>query len=167
MKLVLIRHGPAEARETFALTGRDDSERPLIDRGRRRTRRAARGLNRLVPALDVLATSPLVRAAQTAEIVAEVYGGPKPVEVAALEPGRRPPELAEWLAAQDHADTVAVVGHEPGLGEAITWFLSGLTVPFVGLKKGGASQLDLPGEIDGGRASLDWVLAPGQLRKLG
>ena len=86
MKLLLIRHAPAELRETTAATGRDDGERPLTDRGRRRMRRTAKALPRVVPALDVLATSPLTRAAQTAAIVSKAYGDLKPIETAPSSP---------------------------------------------------------------------------------
>ena len=62
MDLLVIRHAIAEDREVFAGTGKDDSLRPLTDRGRERMQEGARGLVRLVDRLDVLATSPLTRA---------------------------------------------------------------------------------------------------------
>src|SRR5580765_5134354 len=68
MRIYLMRHGPAGNRDTWT---DDDSLRPLTEKGERRTRAAADGLKRLNPAIDVLLTSPLVRARQTAEIVGE------------------------------------------------------------------------------------------------
>src|SRR4029079_14353095 len=74
MRLLVIRHAIAEDRDEFANTGRPDGERPLTDAGRRRMRRNARGLRRLVGKFDVLATSPFTRAAETARIVADAMG---------------------------------------------------------------------------------------------
>jgi phosphohistidine phosphatase len=129
-------------------------------------RRVARGLRALVDPIDVLATSPFVRSVETARIIAGVFGGPEPVQVDALEPGRPPADLVLWLEKEAPEGTIAIVGHEPSLGEAITWFLSGRRTPFVGLGKGGACLLEFPYEVGAGRAVLSWVLRPGQLRKL-
>src|SRR5882724_2462532 len=67
VRLLVVRHAIAEDPAVFAATGRSDAERPLTEKGRRRMRRVARGLKKLVPAIDGLATSPLVRAVETAE----------------------------------------------------------------------------------------------------
>jgi phosphohistidine phosphatase len=113
MRLLLIRHGIAETREDFARTGEGDDLRPLTRAGRRKMRRAARGLRELVPAIDTLLTSPLVRARQTADIVARVYGGPAPWELEALRPERPPDELLHWLRAQPGMPHEAPSGGEP------------------------------------------------------
>jgi phosphohistidine phosphatase len=87
VKLLLIRHGHAQDR---ALLQRDHA-RSLTAQGRRRVRKAARGLRALLPDLDVLAASPLARASQTAEIVARVYGhAPGVVRLPVLKPGQPP-----------------------------------------------------------------------------
>ena len=70
MDLLIIRHAIAERREVFAQAGEADSARPLVAKGRKRMKQVVRGLKGLVPTIDVLATSPYLRAAQTAEIVA-------------------------------------------------------------------------------------------------
>ena len=69
MKLLLIRHAIAEEREDFEKTGKDDRLRPLTDEGRKKMKQAARGLKEVVPHVDLLATSPLTRAAQTGAIL--------------------------------------------------------------------------------------------------
>src|SRR5512132_2307889 len=66
-ELYLVRHGVAEERGD---AWPDDSKRPLTDDGMARMRKAARGLARLGVGLDLVLTSPLVRARQTAEILA-------------------------------------------------------------------------------------------------
>ena len=75
MKLLLVRHAIAEDRREFEATGRDDALRPLTAEGREKMREAALGLRTVVPSIDVLATSPLVRAADTAGIIARCYQG--------------------------------------------------------------------------------------------
>ena len=76
MQLLVIRHGLAGQREDWERKGRSDALRPLTPGGRKRMRRVAAGLVRLVEKLDLLASSPLVRARQTAEIVKDAFGGP-------------------------------------------------------------------------------------------
>ncbi|HEX7242015.1 MAG TPA: histidine phosphatase family protein, partial [Longimicrobiaceae bacterium] len=101
MQLLVVRHAIAEDREEFARTGADDSLRPLTPEGRRRMRRAARGLRRLVPRLGLLASSPLTRAAQTAQILAEAYGGTETATFPELEPGSHPAALVDRLRGVD------------------------------------------------------------------
>ena len=72
-----------------------------------------------MPELDALVSSPLVRAVETAEIVAEAYGGLAVEQTPVLEPEREPKELADWLAGRSEA-TLAIVGHEPLLSHAAT-----------------------------------------------
>jgi phosphohistidine phosphatase len=167
MQLLIVRHAVAEERETFAATGRDDAERPLTEQGRRKFRRSALGLRGLVPTLDVLATSALERAVQTADILAKVYGVGDVVRLRELEPEARPAALLPWLHAQRHRAVVAVVGHEPHLSSLAERLLTGGEREFVELKKGGACLVDLGEDPRSGRAALLWLLTPGQLRKLG
>ena len=75
MNLLVIRHAVAEDRETFAEQGKDDSLRPLTDDGRRKMQRAARGIQSMVPSVGVIATSPFVRATQTAQVVGKSARG--------------------------------------------------------------------------------------------
>ena len=167
MQLLVIRHAIAEDREEFAVTGQDDDLRPLTREGRRRMRRAARGLRALVPKLGVLAASPLVRADQTAEVLAGEYGGGKWESWPELSPGVHPSMLLDRLRSLHvEGGPVAVVGHEPDLGEMVSWLLSGRAGSFVELKKGAACLLEFEGPPDPERARLLWLLAPGQLRRL-
>ncbi len=166
MDLLVIRHAIAEEREDFARTGKPDALRPLTDRGRRRMRRGARGLRRLVDRLDVLATSPLTRATQTAEIVASQYPSAAQETLHELEPEALPDTLLPFLQAQGQESAVAVVGHEPHLSTVVSWLLSGRTHSFVTLAKGGAVLLRFEDAPAPGGAALVWALAPGQLRKL-
>lgn len=168
MQLLVIRHAIAEDREEFAESGRPDSERPLTDYGRRRMRKNARGLRRVSARPDVIGTSPYVRAAETARIVADVMGVGKVEVVDALTPEHRPRDLLEWLNRQASDATVAVVGHEPHLGMLITWLVSGREAPNAELKKGGVCLLQLGERVPpaGGTAVLHWLVTPAQLRAI-
>ena len=72
MRIVLLRHGPAGERDP--LRWPDDRERPLTDKGVTRTRQAVRGLLRLEQSVDAVLTSPLLRAEQTARVLADEGG---------------------------------------------------------------------------------------------
>ena len=176
MRLLIIRHAIAEDRAEFAASGTavSDDARPLTSRGRARMKHGAKGLSSLLKGVDILASSPLRRAAQTAKIVA------RRVAVADVEirdelcPDASPGEILEWLRARaPNAETIALVGHEPHLGRLVGWLISGRDRAPLMLKKGGACLLDVPaGERRGrsarpGGATLLWSLSPAQLRALG
>jgi phosphohistidine phosphatase len=165
MKLLLIRHAIAEEREDFARTGKDDRLRPLTDEGRKKMKQAARSLRKIVPGIDLLATSPLIRAAQTGAIVDSIYGGLKEVEIDELSPEATPSDFLRWLRKQK-VDCIAAVGHEPGISLLLSWLLTGGERRIFAFRKGGACLLDFPDEVGAGTATLVWALTPGQLRDL-
>ena len=167
MNLLIIRHAIAEDRRRFARTGEDDGARPLTERGRRRMRAAARGLRRVAPKVELLATSPLTRAVQTAQIVGAAYRGVKTVEVPQLAPDASVHALLKWLQERKSTSTVALVGHEPQLGIFVSWLLTGLQESFIPLKKGAACMVELKDNVRPGRGKLLWSLRPSQLRNLG
>ena len=165
MRLLMIRHAIAEEREDFARTGKDDNLRPLTDEGRKKMKQNARGLKKLVPEIDLLATSPLTRAAQTGAILDSVFGGLSEVEVEELAPDAAPREFLRWLRKQK-GDCVAVVGHEPSISSILSWLLTGGERRILAFRKGGACLLDFPDEVAAGGAILLWALTPAQLRRL-
>ncbi len=165
MQLLMIRHDVAEPRDPSA-GAEADPQRRLTDAGRKRARRAAQGVRRLVEKIDLLASSGLRRADETALAVAQELGGLRIEQVDALAPGAKPEQLALWLRGATGAGTVAVVGHEPGLSTFATWLVSGLSASRLELGKGGACLIDLPGRIAAGEGRLLWLLRPGQLRRL-
>lgn len=166
MDLVVIRHGIAEDRDAFAASGKDDALRPLTDEGRKKMRQVARGLTTMVPALDLLASSPLVRARQTADLVAKAYSGLPVTEIAQLEPEQSPGAFAAWLRGQSRSGAVAAVGHEPLLGRIVSLLLAGRGQSFVELKKGGACLVAFADQVEPGAGVLRWALTPAQLRDL-
>ena len=165
MKLLLIRHAIAEEPEDYARTGKDDRQRPLTDEGRKKMKQNAKGLREIVPEIDLLATSPLTRAAQTAAILDSVYGGLSEVEIEELSPEASPTEFLRWLRKQK-AETIAAVGHEPSLSLILSWLLTGNERRLFSFRKGGACLLEFQGEVGAGTATLLWAITPGQLRDL-
>jgi len=157
--VVLVRHAIAEERRP----GLRDAARRLTPEGREKLEQAAKGLKRLGLTPDRILTSPLVRAAETAAVLAEVLETKaRPETCGALAPGHDPREVREALPAD--ARTVVLVGHEPDLGELASWLLTGSArgaqLPF---RKAGAAAI----EVEEGSAALRWMLAPRQLRALG
>jgi len=164
MRLLIVRHAIAEEYEESARRSGGDGARPLTAEGADKMRRGALGLLELQPELDCIATSPLVRARQTADILAEAYPGVG-VEVAEpLAPGHAPAEPLEWLRER-RAAAVAAVGHEPGLSQLASFLLGGGERSFLELKKGAACLIDLP-RLAGGAGTLLWLAPPRMLRRL-
>lgn len=161
----MIRHAIAEEPEDFARTGKDDRLRPLTDEGRKKMKQNARGLRRLAPDIDLLATSPLTRAAQTGAILDTIFGGLNEVEVEELAPEGQPVDFVRWLRVQA-AECPAVVGHEPSLSLILSWLVTGGRRRLFNFRKGGACLLDFPDEVGAGKATLLWALTPSQLRAL-
>src|SRR5215467_7301505 len=87
MDLLVIRHARAQEPKKFGATGQDDAARPLTAEGIRRMKKAARGLRSLVPSIDFLISSPIRRAVETAQIIAEAYGGLTITKRDELSPG--------------------------------------------------------------------------------
>jgi phosphohistidine phosphatase len=167
VRLVVVRHAPAEDRESFARSGRNDAERPLTGRGQDKMIANARGLHAIVPSLDAIATSPYVRAVATAEILAREFGSTSVERVSVLAPGGRRDDFLEWLRARGRSDaTIAIVGHEPDLGELVAWLVTGEPSPFCGLKKGGAALVELAVPVTPGRGALRWLVSPAVLRSV-
>lgn len=166
MKLLIIRHAVAEDKDVWTQTGASDDDRPLTAAGRAKMARNARGLHTLVTRIAVLATSPLVRARQTADIVAAEYGIDDVETTDTLIPTAPLADFATWVAGYADAGIVAVVGHEPHLGNLATWLLTGVEESHIEIKKGAACFMSFGATIGAGSALLRWSLAPGQLKAL-
>ncbi|HET7248294.1 MAG TPA: histidine phosphatase family protein [Gemmatimonadales bacterium] len=165
-QLLVVRHAIAEDAAEWARAHPDDAGRPLTSEGKKKMKRVADALCALVPDIQQLATSPLTRAVQTAEILAAAYDGLDPVVVPVLAPAQSPVDVTRWLAGERRHETVAIVGHEPGLSRVVSWLLAGSERSFVEIKKGAAVLLAFPDAVDAAAATLQWALTPSQLRGL-
>ena len=161
-ELYFIRHGVAEERGD---KWPDDSKRPLSSEGMARLRRCARGLAGLGVTLDVVLTSPLVRARQTAEIVAAAFDPRPPIVTAeALSPGATYSGVLTELEKHSKRLRIALVGHETSIGELAARF-AGSRHAFE-FKKGAVCRIDIERLPPAGPGSLRWFLTPRVLRTI-
>jgi phosphohistidine phosphatase len=165
MDLYLVRHAIAE--EHHPVRWPDDSERTLTPKGIARFRRAARGLQSLVPEVDVMLSSPYPRAWQTAELLHREAGWPAPQHCPELEAVRSPTGVLHVLEAHRAHSSAAFVGHEPFLSRLASLLLCGDEGTLaLELKKGGVALLDLAARPGPGGAVLRWSVSPRILRSL-
>jgi phosphohistidine phosphatase len=161
MKVYLVRHAIAHERDRTRWP--DDSKRPLTPGGKRRFRKAARGLVKLLPGPITILTSPFVRARQTAAILSAVSGG-KIVECRELAHGGTSRAVFELLKVRAEK-CVVLVGHEPEFGRLLAAMLGAGTAR-LRLKKGGAAFVEFPERVGPGSALLAWLLPPRILRRV-
>jgi phosphohistidine phosphatase len=153
MRLYFLRHGRAD----WPDWKKPDDERPLTEFGKREVRQVAKFLNRLKVQPDLIVTSPLPRASQTAKIAAEQLKT-KLREDEALEPGFGMSELRTVL--ERHGSKILMlVGHEPDF----TSVISVLTRACLKLSKGGVALVDIDPESEEGK--LLWLFPPKFARK--
>lgn len=154
MKLFLVRHGIA-----VSGTGGDivtDAERPLTEEGAQETLLVARGLKNAGVKLELLATSPLVRARQTAAIFADVFKLDITI-CEALAPGGESSDLYRFLKGKK-AGAVALFGHEPDMSELVQTLLG---AEFnMNFKKAGVCRIDVSDMPPTSPGVLRWFLPP-------
>ena len=130
--------------------------------------RQVRGLRSLEVSIDVVVTSPIVRAVQTAEIVhkgLEITG--RLVTSNALAPGGSPSQLISSLVTgYSSTDGVMVVGHEPYLSSLVSVLTTGDSEPVVRLRKGALCKLRLPAPRYGRCGWIEWSMTPKQMVSL-
>jgi phosphohistidine phosphatase len=160
LELYLIRHGVAAERgEDYP----DDSKRPLTSAGMSKLRKEAKALNALEVGFYVIISSPLVRTKQTAEIVASTLKSkPQLVMSDALAPAGTPAAVVQELARHAKQARIALVGHEPNLGE-LAGRLIGAKSP-IEFKKGAICRIDFDVLPPKGYGQLRWFLPPKVLR---
>lgn len=165
MDLYLVRHAIAFNPDESQWP--DDSQRPLTPEGEKRFMQAAKGLGRLVRSVDVVLSSPWVRAWRTGELLAEGAGWPKPTRCEALESGRAPAEVLQALQPFTSSAAVALVGHEPSMHELASYLLTADTGHVqLEFRKGGLARLEMGDSLRPGAARLRWLLAPKVLRAI-
>ena len=160
--LYLVRHAiAAERGEEYP----DDSKRPLTSDGAAKFRKAARGLAELGVEVEAILTSPFTRARQTAELLAaELSGHPQVIEVASLEPGMRFEQLVDALKEHRGCATLALVGHEPGIGAAAARLIGSETA--LEFKKGAVCRIDVEACPPSEPGALRWFMTQKILKGL-
>jgi phosphohistidine phosphatase len=166
MELYLLRHGIAVEPGTRGFE--DDASRPLTGKGRRQLRKIAGAIRKLEPQFDLILSSPLLRAKQTAEIVAGKLKPKKRLKLSnALAPGGTAAILLRQLAREKPAPrTVLLVGHEPDLSRLVSLLTCGSTALQMDFKKAGLCKLESETLHAGKCATLAWLLTPKQLKMI-
>jgi len=166
MKLYLMRH--AIAVERGAPDVEDDAGRPLTDAGRKKLAGVCRGLSYLAADWDVILSSPYTRARQTAEAVAAYFEMAHLIqEVPVLTPGHTTKQLAAVLKDLPPVKSILAVGHEPSLSQHLSCFLFGTPRGKFAFKKAGVACLDFADRPEEGEGTLNWMMGPGQLQRIG
>jgi phosphohistidine phosphatase len=132
-------------------------------------RRAARGLRRLGISFDAILTSPLVRARQTADIVADALGLEGQLEeISELAPESSVERLLSSLTPFQKREHLLLVGHNPLLPDAASVLIAGKkeTSFQIDLRKGGLCRIEIDGLPPRTPGTLHWLLTPKQLRCL-
>jgi phosphohistidine phosphatase len=162
LELYLIRHGIAADRgDDYP----DDSKRPLTGDGIAGLRKEAKALEALGVAFDQIISSPLVRTKQTADIFAESMKPKPPVAtIDALAPAGTPSGVIQELSKHARKGRIAVVGHEPNLGELAAKLIAARTP--IEFKKGTICRIDFEVLPPKGIGQLRWLLPPKVLRKI-
>lgn len=159
MRVYLVRHGEAADGSTFE----DDAARPLTNAGEAELQQVARCLRRLAVCFGYLLTSPLLRARQTADILLAAGLADTLAEDELLAPPGDFDAFLRWLAAwqKGHGGDLALIGHQPTLGqwgELLLWEAAAGKLP---LKKAGIAGIQLPDRGSPvGRSELFWFTSP-------
>jgi phosphohistidine phosphatase len=163
LELYLIRHGVAAER---GADYPDDSKRPLTSDGMSRMRKEAKALAALGVDFDHILSSPLVRTKQTADILAQAMPSQPPVTTSdSLAPAGTPTAVFQELGKHMRKARIAVVGHEPNIGELAARLIGSRTP--IEFKKGAICRIDFEVFPPKGHGHLRWFVTPRMLRKLG
>ncbi|MGD0125332.1 MAG: phosphohistidine phosphatase SixA [Terriglobia bacterium] len=164
-ELYIMRHGLAVARGSVGFA--DDARRPLLPEGKEKMGEIAEGLKRVGVELDWVVSSPLVRAVETARIIAESLASSAAVDVCdAMRPGGSPEEVIAFLAKRPGRTRVLVVGHEPDLSELAARLIGAGSHISLAFKKGGCCMISFEEFPPRSPGQLEWWLTPRLMRKL-
>jgi len=167
MKLYILRHAIAEDRDENIYP--DDSLRPLTTKGKKKMVAIANNLKEMDVTVDLILSSPYVRARGTAKILFKAFDLKK--EQVKLSDNLAPSGFAKDLIVEINekypVENLVLVGHEPYLSELVAMLVAGDPSMSILMKKGGLCRLSIDNLIYGKCATLEWLLVPAQLARLG
>lgn len=162
MHLYILRHAHAAPLDGQEI--KTDEDRPITDKGREQVRTVALAIKRMGIAVDLILTSPLRRAMETAELLSQ-ESGTVPVEAfKRLSPGSPSNKLSKHLIGIE-AEHVVLVGHEPDLSEHTAWFI-GSKKASIKLAKGAIACVECEVAPGHGMGTLKWLMTPRTLASL-
>jgi phosphohistidine phosphatase len=159
MDLLVLRHGKAEQSSDSA-----DGKRPLTAEGKDEMRKIGKWMQQKKFRFDVIATSPLTRAYETAEIVARSIGQKERLIVwEELGPGGDLDALSYRASLEGEDAAILLIGHEPMLSMLISRIISGQDTVSLILAKGGLAKIRNFLFDKRPSGDLQWLLTPGQM----
>jgi phosphohistidine phosphatase len=165
MDIILVRHAEAGSRDPNSWP--DDGARPVTAEGRKKHIAVAKAMRQMGIEFEFLVTSPLVRARETAEILAEMFGwNEPPQESPALGPDCTTAGVVKLLAKFPPTATVCLVGHEPSFSQLAASLISKSGDASIELKKSGVIGIAFDGAAAVGAGRLKYLWRPGQLRRV-
>lgn len=159
MDVYLIRH--TKALDLGECDCERDEDRPLSEKGEEQARMLAHTLQRRGVELDLILSTPLLRARQTAEVIIDEWSASTPPELKVSEritPECKPRKLAKTLRGL-LPDRVGVVGHQPDLGNWAAWLI-GCKNAYLDFAKGGVAHISWERELSKGSGALLWLITP-------
>ena len=164
-ELYIMRHGLAAERSVTTVM--EDAKRPLTPEGKQKMREIASGLMRAGLEADWIVSSPLARAVETAEIVADAQESKPPLDhCEALRPGGDPEALVAFLAKRSNRRRVLVVGHEPDLSQLAARLIGAGRNANMPFKKGGCCLITFTTFPPKSPGRLVWWLPPRVMRRM-
>jgi phosphohistidine phosphatase len=160
MLVYFLRHASAGSPKSDPAK---DEKRPLDDDGITQCGYVGRALAALETPVDLILSSPLKRATQTASLVANELGYEGRIEVTlALHPNATYAAFRDLLTKQSSQEAIMVVGHNPNLSEFLGRLIGGGSRAGIDLKKGAVARI----EVDHHRGVIHWLLTPKLVRAL-
>ncbi len=159
MKIYLVRHGIAVQNTGGSIIS--DAQRPLTEEGLAQTRKVAHGIRRICNRPGLILTSPLTRAYQTAEILADVFSSHHVLhKLEALAPGGGASNVYKFLSNHESVTDIFLVGHQPDISRLaanMLWADQELDMPF---KKAAVCRIDISSAPPTAPGTLKWFITP-------
>ena len=159
MEIYILRHGDAELHDNAIA----DKDRKLTGKGKRDVHAVLEAARRAKAAPELILTSPLRRAQETAAIAATLFKSAKVMETRHLLPGASPAELWREIGSLRDVQQVLLAGHQPQLGHMVAFLLEAAAV--ADLKKSALVRITTANRLGPPRGVLKWMITPRLVRR--